>query len=83
VGDLVVLNAGDRVPADGIFITGSDVSCNESSLTGEPDDLDKGPHNGGTLPKPIAFWVTRINYDVQMCFYYLVQPCLRVTAICW
>lgn len=41
VGDIVLLNAGDRVPADGVVIDGSDISCNESSLTGEPDDLKK------------------------------------------
>jgi len=41
VGDIVQLNAGDRIPADGLFIDGSDVSCNESALTGEPDDVKK------------------------------------------
>lgn len=41
VGDIVLLNAGDRIPTDGLFIDGSDVSCNESSLTGEPDDVKK------------------------------------------
>lgn len=41
VGDIVFLNAGDKIPADGLFIDGSDVTCNESSLTGEPDDKKK------------------------------------------
>lgn len=41
VGDIVVLNAGDRVPADGVLVKGSDVSVNESSLTGESDDCKK------------------------------------------
>ena len=34
VGDILLLNAGDRVPADGVLVEGSDVSCNESALTG-------------------------------------------------
>lgn len=42
VGDIVKLNAGDRIPADGVMIEGSDVCCNESSLTGETDDKPKG-----------------------------------------
>jgi calcium-translocating P-type ATPase len=42
VGDVLELNAGDKIPADGLLIEGSDVTCNESSLTGEPDDIKKG-----------------------------------------
>lgn len=41
VGDIVNLNTGDKVPADGIMISGSDVECNESALTGESDDKKK------------------------------------------
>lgn len=41
VGDMVRLNAGDKVPADGLMVDGSDVSCNESALTGENDDKTK------------------------------------------
>lgn len=41
VGDIVVLNAGDMVPADGLLVGGSDVACDESSLTGEADDVNK------------------------------------------
>ena len=32
-----MLNAGDKIPADGLMISGSDVTVNESSLTGESD----------------------------------------------
>jgi len=37
VGDIVVLELGKAVPADCILISTSSLSCNESSLTGEPD----------------------------------------------
>ncbi|KAJ1397161.1 E1-E2 ATPase-domain-containing protein [Ochromonadaceae sp. CCMP2298] len=45
VGDILILNAGDRVPTDGLLVDGSDVTCNESALTGESDDKKKG-HKG-------------------------------------
>lgn len=41
VGDLIKLKAGDGIPADGILVEGEGVKANESSLTGEPDDLAK------------------------------------------
>ena len=36
VGDIVILNAGDEIPADGILLSAVSVQVNESSLTGEP-----------------------------------------------
>ncbi len=41
VGDLIKLKAGDGIPADGILVEGDGVKANESSLTGEPEDLAK------------------------------------------
>eukprot|EP01031_Cornospumella_fuschlensis_P049938 gene49938-61131_t len=41
VGDIVVLQAGDAIPADSIILDKVVVLANESSLTGEPDDLKK------------------------------------------
>ena len=41
VGDVVHLEPGDLVPADGIFISGHNVHCDESSATGESDLLKK------------------------------------------
>ncbi|KAL8420555.1 hypothetical protein RB594_003369 [Gaeumannomyces avenae] len=41
VGDVVQLEPGDVVPVDGIFISGHDVKCDESSATGESDALKK------------------------------------------
>jgi P-type Ca2+ transporter type 2C len=41
VGDIVQLNAGDKIPADGVMILGSDVICDESALTGESEGRHK------------------------------------------
>lgn len=41
VGDIVLLNAGDKIPADGVLVGGNDVVCNESALTGESDNKKK------------------------------------------
>jgi P-type Ca2+ transporter type 2C len=43
VGDVVLLEPGDMVPVDGIFIEGHNVKCDESSATGESDLLKKTP----------------------------------------
>lgn len=42
-GDVVLLESGDMVPVDGIFIDGHGVKCDESSATGESDLLKKTP----------------------------------------
>ena len=41
VGDVVHLESGDSVPADGILISGHGVLCDESSATGESDAMKK------------------------------------------
>lgn len=43
VGDLVRLEAGDVVPADGVLVEGFSVQCDESPLTGESDLVEKTP----------------------------------------
>ena len=40
-GDVVLLEAGDRVPADGRFLHATSVSVDESTLTGESVPVDK------------------------------------------
>ncbi|KAF5785017.1 putative calcium-transporting ATPase [Helianthus annuus] len=40
VGDIVVLNIGDQIPADGLFIDGHSLLVDESSMTGESDQID-------------------------------------------
>ncbi|KAA8652034.1 hypothetical protein EYZ11_009409 [Aspergillus tanneri] len=41
VGDVILLEPGDMIPVDGIFIDGHNVKCDESSATGESDLLHK------------------------------------------
>ena len=43
VGDILKLEAGDKVPADGLLFSGSDVTTNESAVTGESEDVKKSP----------------------------------------
>jgi P-type Ca2+ transporter type 2C len=40
-GDMVLLEAGDRVPADGRLLTATTLAVDESSLTGESTAVDK------------------------------------------
>lgn len=43
VGDILHIEPGDAVPADGIFISGYSVKTDESSATGESDQMKKTP----------------------------------------
>ncbi|XP_058000286.1 calcium-transporting ATPase 8, plasma membrane-type [Hevea brasiliensis] len=45
VGDVVPLNIGDQVPADGILITGHSLGIDESSMTGESKIVHKNSRN--------------------------------------
>lgn len=49
IGDLVVLEAGDRIPADGTFIEASSVMVDESLLTGESVGVSKEAKKGKNL----------------------------------
>lgn len=40
VGDVVCLEIGDQVPADGLFIDGHSLQVDESSMTGESDHVE-------------------------------------------
>jgi len=42
-GDVLYLEAGDLVPADGVLISGYNVQCDESSVSGESDQKKKTP----------------------------------------
>ncbi|KAI8460792.1 hypothetical protein BY996DRAFT_8463651 [Phakopsora pachyrhizi] len=41
VGDVLIINTGDLLPVDGIFLEGFEVKCDESSVTGESDLINK------------------------------------------
>lgn len=43
VGDVVFVEAGDIVPADGFLLSGSGLRLDESNLTGESEDVVRGP----------------------------------------
>ncbi|MBF0544512.1 MAG: cation-translocating P-type ATPase [Candidatus Riflebacteria bacterium] len=49
-GDLLVLNEGDRVPADAVLLTGLNLCVNESLLTGEAIPVRKNPTENGKVP---------------------------------
>ncbi|KAL4346178.1 hypothetical protein AHAS_Ahas11G0352400 [Arachis hypogaea] len=45
VGDVIPLNIGDQVPADGILIIGHSLAVDESSMTGESNIVEKNSKN--------------------------------------
>ncbi|MFH1157396.1 MAG: cation-translocating P-type ATPase [Pseudomonadota bacterium] len=50
-GDLLILNEGDRIPADAIVVSGNDILTDESLLTGESVAVRKKPsQNAATAP---------------------------------
>ncbi|MDO9227877.1 MAG: cation-translocating P-type ATPase [Pseudomonadota bacterium] len=51
-GDLVLLEAGDRIPADGRFLAAHNVEVDEAALTGE--SLAVGKHTEPVLPEAPA-----------------------------
>lgn len=52
VGDVVLVEVGDEVPADGELIVGNDLQINESTLTGEPV-TEKSLEGGGDGAYPL------------------------------
>ncbi|MEQ8273768.1 MAG: calcium-translocating P-type ATPase, PMCA-type [Deltaproteobacteria bacterium] len=52
VGDVVYFDAGDKLPADGLLLSGADVAIDQSTLTGESVPVDKDAEDpqlkGGT-----------------------------------
>ncbi|GAM26529.1 hypothetical protein SAMD00019534_097040 [Acytostelium subglobosum LB1] len=42
VGDILVVDTGDIVCADGVYVDGHSISCDESSITGESNPIKKG-----------------------------------------
>lgn len=44
VGDIAILEPGEIVPVDGVFLSGHGVRCDESGATGESDAIKKVPY---------------------------------------
>lgn len=44
VGDLAILEPGEIIPCDGVFLSGHNVKCDESGATGESDAIRKIPY---------------------------------------
>jgi len=49
VGDILVLQAGDQIPADLVIVDNNMVMSSQASLTGEPEDLKKSKAKDFTL----------------------------------
>ncbi len=67
VGDIIFVQAGDRVPADARLIYGKDIRCDESALTGESEPTSKrvtalAPDTVGNAPANMLFMGTLITY---------------------
>jgi Ca2+-transporting ATPase len=45
VGDVALLEPGEIVPCDGVFISGHNIRCDESGVTGGPDAVKKVGYN--------------------------------------
>jgi Ca2+-transporting ATPase len=52
VGDTVLLEVGDEIPADGFLVQGAEVSIDQSLLTGESLPVRKSPLPAGVCPAP-------------------------------
>lgn len=49
VGDLLLVETGDILCADGVLVAGADIKVDESHLTGEADDVSKDPTSAQAL----------------------------------
>ncbi|KAI8991117.1 PMCA-type calcium-translocating P-type ATPase [Mycotypha africana] len=47
VGDVLLLEPGDIIPVDGLYLEGHNLACDESSATGESDTMKKKPEGKG------------------------------------
>jgi len=43
VGDIALIEPGEIIPCDGVFLSGHNVKCDESGATGESDAIKKAP----------------------------------------
>ncbi|RRD01949.1 calcium-translocating P-type ATPase, PMCA-type [Prevotella sp. OH937_COT-195] len=65
VGDIVLVETGDEIPADGTLVASSDLQIDESSLTGEPlttkhADMEKYGERDGAYPQNLLLRSTMV-----------------------
>lgn len=64
VGDIIKIEPGSQIPADCIVIHSSDLSCDESAQTGEPDEVEKKTVNAANYeynPNPFLLAKTFVK----------------------
>lgn len=71
IGDVVILEAGDRIPADGKFLELSSIVVDESLLTGESVGVNKDVNDSGFMGTIILkgkglFKVSKIGMKTEM-----------------
>jgi Mg2+-importing ATPase len=54
IGDVILLDAGDTIPADGYFLRAESVTVDESAMTGESKPI--GKHAGKLEEPPLGFY---------------------------
>jgi len=63
VGDIIKIEAGMKAPADCLLIHGTDISCDESAMTGETEHVEKSAVNEinyASNPEPFLIGKTLI-----------------------
>ena len=77
VGDLMLLDTGDKIVADGVYIEGPSLVVDEASLTGESDPIKKDPTGD--------FWCRSGTQVCATAFYQLLRtsgaPCEAFLAV--
>lgn len=59
-GDIMIIREGDKIPADGVILTCSDLCVDESSLTGESEGVRKAA--AGRLAPSGGYWQRDVCY---------------------
>jgi magnesium-transporting ATPase (P-type) len=64
IGDLLLLQTGDRIPADCRIVDSVELTVDESALTGEPDAISK-TSSGMLFPQSPLYKVNRTNSNTS------------------
>jgi Ca2+-transporting ATPase len=69
VGDVIVLEQGDSIPADGLYIEGFNCNADESNMTGESDAIPKNEE------KPFMSIFSRFHFHFHFQIVKLRKSC--------